>query len=87
MNNIKPLSNRVVLEKFTDEEKVSSGGIIIPKSSSDNIKKSKVISAGDDVDFVKKGDTVLYNKNSCTHIDVDNQDYLMIREPDIIAIV
>ena len=72
------------------EEKTASG-IIIPDTAKEKPMRGTVVAAGpgkkDEPTTVKVGDTVLYGKYSGTEIQVEGQDYLMMRESDIFAIV
>ena len=88
--NIKPLADRVLVQAAAAEEK-TAGGIIIPDTAKEKPQKGTVIAVGggkpDEPMTVKAGDTVLYGKYSGTELSVDGQDYLMMRESDILAIV
>ena len=88
--NVKPLADRVIIEPAAAEEK-TAGGIIIPDTAKEKPKKGKVIAAGigkkDEPVTVKEGDTVLYGQYSGTEIKIDGNDYLIMRESDIFAIV
>ena len=88
--NVKPLADRVIIEPAPAEEK-TAGGIIIPDTAKEKPKKGTVIAAGrgkkDEPVTVKKGDTVLYGQYSGTEIKIDGNDYLIMRESDIFAIV
>jgi chaperonin GroES len=88
--NIKPLADRVLIEPVAAEQKTASG-IIIPDTAKEKPQKGKVIAAGagkpDEPMTVKVGDTVLYGKYAGTEINVDGNDYLIMRESDILAIV
>lgn len=88
--NITPLHDRVVVKPAAAEEK-TSGGIIIPDTAKEKPQRGEVVAAGpgkkDEPVTVKAGDTVLYGKYSGTEINVENQDYLIMRESDILAIV
>ncbi len=90
LKKIKPLADRVLIEP-TEAEAKTSGGIFIPDSAQEKPQKGKVIAVGagtKDVKMeVKVGDTVLYGKYSGTEINVDNKDYLIMRQSDIIAIL
>ncbi len=90
LKKIKPLADRVLIEP-TEAEAKTSGGIFIPDSAQEKPQKGKVIAVGPgtkDVEMeVKVGDTVLYGKYSGTEINVDNKDYLIMRQSDIIAIL
>ncbi len=88
--NIKPLSDRVLIEPAQSEEKTSSG-IIIPDTAKEKPQKGVVVAAGngkkDEPMNVKVGDNVLYGKYSGTEIDFEGKNYLIMKESDIYAIV
>ena len=88
--NIKPLSDRVLVEPLP-AEKTTASGLIIPDSAKEKQQKGTVIAVGkglkDEPMTVKVGDTVLYGKYAGTELVVDNTDYLIMRESDILAIV
>jgi chaperonin GroES len=93
--NIKPLSDRVVIKPAPADEKVQ-GGIIIPDTAKEKPQKGQVVAAGpgrvsDNGQLipmtVKVKDKVLYGKYSGTEVTIDNDEYLIIRESDILAIV
>lgn len=87
--NIKPLSDRVLIEPAKAEEVV--GGIIIPDTAKEKPLKGIVKAVGqgtkDEVMVVKPGDSVLYGKYAGTEIEVDGAKMLMMRQNDILAIV
>ena len=87
---IQPLSDRVLVEPQAAETKTASG-IIIPDSAKEKPQRGVVVAVGNgkkDHDMtVKVGDTVLYGKYSGTELKLEGQDYLMMREDDILAIV
>ncbi len=88
--SIKPLADRVLVEPVPAEEK-TAGGIIIPDTAKEKPQKGKVVAVGqgkkDEPMTVKVGDLVLYGKYSGTEISIDAQEYLMMRESDILAIL
>lgn len=88
--NIKPLADRVLVEPAQAEEKTAAG-IIIPDTAKEKPQKGTVIAIGpgkkDEPITVKPGDKVLYGKYSGTEINIDNSDYLIMRESDILAII
>ena len=92
---IKPLSDRIVIEALEAEDK-SSGGIYLPETAKEKPQMGKVIAAGagritDAGETVKPevkvGDKVLYGKYSGTEVTVEGQEYLIMRESDVFAIV
>ena len=88
--NLKPLADRVIVEVAPAEEKTASG-LIIPDTAKEKPQRGTVIAAGpgkkDEPVMVKNGDTVLYGKYAGTEITIDGDDYLIMRESDILAIV
>ncbi|MCF8386310.1 MAG: co-chaperone GroES [Bacteroidales bacterium] len=88
--NIKPLADRVVIEPSQAEEK-TSGGIIIPDTAKEKPQKGVVVAVGpgkkDEPMTVKEGDVVLYGKYAGTEISIDANDYRIMRDSDIVAIM
>ena len=87
---IKPLADRVLVEPAAAEEKTAAG-IIIPDTAKEKPQKGKVVAVGtgkkDEPMTVKVGDVVLYGKYAGTEITIDGDNYLIMRESDIVAIV
>ena len=88
--NIKPLQDRVLVLPAKAEEKTASG-IIIPDTAKEKPMKGTVVAVGngkvDEPMTVKVGDAVLYGKYAGTELKVDGDEYLIMRESDIFAIV
>ena len=88
--NIRPLSDRVLIEPTAAEE-VTMAGIIIPDSAKEKPLKGKVIAVGngtkDEEMILKEGDVVLYGKYSGTEIEFEGTKYLMMRQSDVLAVV
>ncbi len=92
---VKPLEDRVILKPMEAEQK-TSGGIIIPDNAKEKPQKGEVISVGpgkvndkgQKIDMtLKKGDKVLYGKYSGTEVNIDGDEYLIVRESDVLAIL
>ncbi|MBP7389087.1 MAG: co-chaperone GroES [Chitinophagales bacterium] len=87
---IQPLGDRVLV-KPADAETKTAGGIIIPDSAKEKPQRGTVVAVGpgkkDEPTTVKAGDTVLYGKYSGTELQVEGDDYLIMRESDIFAIL
>lgn len=93
---VTPLADRVLVKPI-DTKEVKKGGIIIPDTAKEKPQEGKIIevgkgrlneTTGERIPLeVKKGDKVLYGKYSGTEITVDDVEYLILRESDILAIV
>jgi len=93
--NIKPLSDRVVVEPLEAEEK-TSGGIYLPDTAKEKPQMGQIVAVGSGrvtdegkniAMEVKVGNKVLYGKYSGTEVTVDGKNLLIMRESDILAIV
>ncbi len=91
---IKPLQDRVLVERVEEEETV--GGIIIPDTAKEKPQKGKVIEVGPGRKDEKgklitlelqSGDVILFNKYAGTEIKVEGKEYLLMREDDVMALV
>lgn len=91
---IKPLADRVVV-KMTEPEEITKGGILIPGSAKEKPQIAEIVSVGPGgiVDgnevkmYVNVGNRVLMSKYSGTEVKIDDVDYIIIRQDDILAIV
>ena len=90
--NVTPLHDRVLIKRIEEKESIK-GGIIIPDSAKEKPQEGEVVAAGAGkiekgvrvpLD-VKVGDRVLFGKYSGTEIKVDSEDYLILREDEILA--
>lgn len=93
--NVKPLSDRVIIRPLEAETK-TAGGIIIPDNAKEKPQKGEVVAVGPGkidengkkiVMSLKKGDKVLYGKYSGTEVTVEGEEYLIVRESDVLAIL
>jgi len=88
--NITPLHDRVIVKAAAAEEK-TAGGIIIPDTAKEKPQRGIVIAAGpgkkDEPMTVKSGDTILYGKYAGTEVSFEGEDYLIMRESDILAVI
>lgn len=91
---LKPLADRVVVKPIQAEEK-TKGGIVIPDSAKDKPQEGEIIAVGTGRVLdngtklpleVKVGDRVVYSKYSGSEIKIDGDDYLIVRESDILAV-
>ena len=91
---IKPLADRVVV-KALEEMEMKKGSIIIPDTAKERPMQGEVVEVGpgktEDGKLiameVKKGDRVLYGKYSGTEVTIDDVEYLIMRESDILAVI
>ena len=93
--NVRPLNDRVLVQRLEEEEK-TAGGIYIPDSAKEKPTRGKVVAAGNgraDDDGkrrpldVEAGDEILFGKYAGTEIKIEGQDYIIMREDDILAVV
>lgn len=91
---LKPLADRVVVKPIQAEEK-TKGGIVLPDTAKEKPQEGEVIAVGPGRILdngtklpveVKVGDRVIYSKYSGSEIKIDGEDYLIIRESDILAV-
>ncbi len=92
---VKPLADRVIVKPF-EEQEMKKGGIIIPDTAKEKPMEGEIIEVGPGrtteegkkIDLeVKKGDRVLYGKYSGTEVSIEGEEYLIMRESDIYAII
>ncbi len=93
--NVRPLQDRVLVERLEEEETLK-GGIIIPDTAKEKPMEGKVVAVGsgklgDDgkraAMDVEKGDRILFGKYSGTEIKIDGVDYVIMREEEILAVL
>jgi len=92
---LKPLADRIVVKVLTQEEK-TRGGIVLPDTAKEKPQEAKVMAVGSGKVLengqklppeVKVGDRILFGKYSGTEVKVDGEEYLILSERDILAIV
>ena len=86
--NVKPLQDRVLI-KVEDAETKTSSGLYIPDTAREKTQTGIIIAVGNDKDAinVKVGDKVMYDKYSGTSISINDEDHLIVKSQDILAIV
>jgi len=94
--NLRPLHDRVIIKRVDDAEQKSAGGIIIPDSAKEKPQKAEVVAVGPGklnekgvatpLD-VKAGDQVLIGKYAGNEIKIEDQDYVIVREDEILAVI
>ena len=92
---LRPLQDRILVQRVKEEEK-TKGGIIIPDTAKEKPAEGKIVSVGKGkVDEngkriapeVKKGDRILFGKYSGTEVKVEGEEYLIMREEDVLGII
>ena len=92
---VKPLDDRVLI-KQNDAEETTAGGIVLPDTAQEKPQRGTVVAAGagkllDSGErgtmSLKKGDEVFYGKYSGTEIKIDGQEYVIMRESDVLALI
>lgn len=93
--NLRPLQDRIIVKRVEEETK-TAGGIFIPETAKEKPQRGQVVAAGKGKKTedgkvlpldVKAGDIVLFGKYAGTEVKVDGEEYLMMREDDILAVV
>ena len=93
---VKPLQDRILVRPLTEEEEERKGGIIIPDTAKERPQRGEIVAVGSgklDKDGkkqpleVKKGDRVLFAKYAGTEIEIDEDDFLIMREDDVLGII
>lgn len=94
--NIKPLHDRVIIKRIEDSTNQTAGGLFIPDSAKEKPQEGEVIAAGDgkykedgtrQTLDVKAGDRVLFGKYSGSEIKLDGEEYIIMREDEILGII
>ena len=92
---LQPLGDRIVVKASEAEDKTKSG-LVLPDTAKEKPQEGKVIAVGsgkllDDGEVkkleIKRGDRVLYGKYSGTEVHIEGEDYLILREEDVLAVV
>ncbi len=84
---IKPLKDRVVVKYSEEEIEKTPGGIYVPDVAKEKPQKGTVEAVGSEVKEVKVNDTVLFDKYSGSKIKLNDTEYLIIKEEDILGII
>jgi chaperonin GroES len=91
----RPLNDRVLVKRIEEEEQVR-GGIVVPDTAKEKPQEGEVVAVGDGKVLesgeqlkmaIKKGDRVLFGKYSGTEVKLDDEEYLMMREDDVLGIL
>ncbi len=94
--SIKPLHDRVLIKRLDDPEEEIRGGIVIPDTAKEKpqegevvaVGEGKVLESGEQVKMsVKEGDRILFGKYSGTEVKIDDEEFLIMREDEILGIL
>jgi chaperonin GroES len=94
--NIKPLHDRVIIRRIEDSTDKTAGGLFIPDTAKEKPQEGEVIAAGEgkykedgtrQTLDVKAGDRVLFGKYSGSEIKLDGEEYIIMREDEILGII
>lgn len=92
---IRPLQDRLIVRRLTEEEK-TVGGIIIPDTAKEKPQEGEVVAVGNGKVLengkvqpldVKAGDKILFSKYSGTEVKIDGEEYLVVREDDVLGVI
>jgi len=92
---VKPMEDRVILKSMEAQEK-TAGGIFIPDNAKEKPQKGEIVAVGPgkvndkgqrNEMTLKVGDKVLYGKYSGTEVTIDGEEYLIVRESDVLAVI
>ncbi len=95
MSSIKPLHDRILVKRIEAEEEIR-GGIVIPDTAKEKPQEGEVVAVGDGKVLdsgqrlemaVKAGDRILFGKYSGTEVKVDDQEYMIMREDEVLGIL
>jgi chaperonin GroES len=93
---VRPLGDRLLVQRLEEEGEVKKGGIIIPDTAKEKPQRGKVIAVGNGrvtdegkriAMEVKAGDNILFGKYSGSEIKMEGEEYLILREEDVLGIV
>ncbi len=93
--NVRPLHDRILIKRIEEKETVK-GGIIIPDTAKEKPQEGEVVAVGNGKKTeegkvipldVKKGDRILFGKYSGTEIKIDDQEYLIVREDEVLGVL
>ena len=85
-SKFKPLKERVFVS-YTEELEKTAGGLYIPDSAKEKPQSGKVEAIGEEVKSLKVGDKILFDKYSGAKVKLDNVDYLIVKEEDVLGVL
>lgn len=83
---LNPLSDRVVAQ-VEEAKSQTSSGFYLPDNAKEKSKVAKVVAVGADAKAIKVGDKIVYKEYSTTEVKVDGQEYIIVKEEDVLATI
>lgn len=83
---VKPLGERVLVKTEKAEEKTASG-LFIPQTSQEKTQFAQIVAVGSEVKNINIGEKILHDKYAGTAIKIDNEDYLILEQKDVLAVI
>ena len=84
--NVKPLKDRLFV-KYSEEDEKTPGGLYIPDTAKEKPQRGEVQAIGSEVKDIKVGEKILFDKYSGSKINIDDIEYLIIKEEDVLGII
>lgn len=85
--NLRPLGDRLVIKQAVAEETTKSG-IVLPGQTKEKPQEATIVAVGSGVkEDLKVGDTIIYSKYSGNNVKVDDEEYIIVKEEDILAVL
>lgn len=91
---LKPIGERIVIKMIEEEEAKTSSGIVLPNSAKEKPEVAEVIAVSEEIlndddkcEIIKVGDKVVYSKYSGTEVTVNDEEYIVVKLDDVLAIV
>ncbi|MDO4671135.1 MAG: co-chaperone GroES [Aerococcus sp.] len=88
---LKPLNERVIVQVKEEQEETTASGLVLPTAAKEKPQIGEVIAVSDATDDftpqVKKGDHVLFEKYAGSEVTFEGEDYLIMKEKDIVAVI
>ncbi len=93
---VRPLHDRILVRRIEEEGEVKKGGIIIPDTAKEKPQEGEVVAVGEGKTLesgerqpmdVKVGDRILFGKYSGTDVNIGDDEYLILREEDVLAVI
>ncbi len=87
MSSMRPLGDRIIVRRVINPDLLTPGGLVVPDTAREKPQEGDVISVGLKVHDIKPGERVLFGKYTGTEVKLDGQDYLIMREDDVLGVI